>query len=246
MKEAKKKQKAQADKRSKDENFQVGDPVYLKNNRRQNKLDKKWLPYYRIIEQKGPVSFVVRDQLTGLTTKCHARQLRLADILHWPLSQTTEDGGRTLRKTNYVVPPEDESSSENEDMQLEPLERAIQSKQWEREGSSDEEDIPLAELQRRIRAKTIMDDQQYKHDNDQTVDSESDETHESNQCGENSGQDYEIPLDNPNVPLGENMEIDEIAPKVGLGFKPIPKPRKSNKQKFKEDCLVVLKQLVIG
>eukprot|EP00105_Crassostrea_gigas_P025107 XP_011445573.1 PREDICTED: uncharacterized protein LOC105340996 [Crassostrea gigas] len=175
MKETKKKQKAQADKKSKDENF-----------------------------QKGPVIFVVKDQLTGLTTKCHARQLRLADISHWPLSQTTEDGGRTLRKTNYVVPPEDESSSENEDMQPEPLERAIQSKQWEREGSSDEEDIPLAELQRRIRAKNIMDDQQYKHENDQAVDSESDETRESNQCGENSGQDYEIPLDNPNVPLDGN------------------------------------------
>lgn len=37
MKEAKKKQKDQADKKSKDEEFQVGDPVYLKNNRRQNK-----------------------------------------------------------------------------------------------------------------------------------------------------------------------------------------------------------------
>lgn len=47
-------------------------------------------------------------------------------------------------KKNYVVPPEDESSLENEDMQPELLERAIRPKQWEREGSSDEEDIPLA------------------------------------------------------------------------------------------------------
>lgn len=146
------------------------------------------------------------------------------------------------------MPPEDESSSENEDMQPEPLERAVQSKQWEREGSSDEEDIPLAELQRRIRAKKIMDDQQYKHENDQTVDSESDETHESNQCGENSGQDYEIPLDNPNVPLDENMEIDEKVPKVGRCFKLIPKPRKSipkpcrenSKQKY---VLAIMKEL---
>lgn len=43
-----------------------------------------------------------------------------------------------------MVPPEDESSLENEDMQPELLERAIRPKQWEREGSSDEEDIPLA------------------------------------------------------------------------------------------------------
>lgn len=124
MKEAKKKQKDQVVKKSKDVEFQVGDPVYLKNNRRQNKLDKKWLPYYRITEQKGPVSFVIKDQLMGATTKCHARQLRLADISHWPLSfsQGSAKDSRTLRRNNYVVPPEKESdSSEEEDIQPEPL-----------------------------------------------------------------------------------------------------------------------------
>lgn len=45
MKDAKKKQKNQADKRSKEVSFQVGDPVYFKNSKRQNKVDKKWLPY---------------------------------------------------------------------------------------------------------------------------------------------------------------------------------------------------------
>lgn len=60
-----------------------------------------------------------------------------------------------------MVPPEKESdSSEEEDIQPEPLEREIQFKKREREESSDEEDIPLAELQQRIRAKKIMDDQQ--------------------------------------------------------------------------------------
>lgn len=145
MKEAKKKQKDQADKKSKNEEFQVEDPVYLKNNRRQNKLDKKWLPYYRIIERKGPVSFVKKDQLTEATTKGHARQLRLADISHWPISftQGSAEDGRTLRRNNYVVPPEKESdSSEEEDTQPESLERAIQFKKGEREESSDEEDIP--------------------------------------------------------------------------------------------------------
>uniref|UniRef100_K1PXZ0 Uncharacterized protein n=1 Tax=Magallana gigas TaxID=29159 RepID=K1PXZ0_MAGGI len=47
------------------------------------------------------------------------------------------------------------------------------------------------------------------------------------------------------------MEIYEIVPKVGLGFKPIPKPRKpipkprkkNSKQKYAEDCLAILKQL---
>ncbi|XP_052695774.1 uncharacterized protein LOC128174203 [Crassostrea angulata] len=36
-----------------------------------------------------------------------------------------------------------------------------------------------------------MDGQQYKHENDQTVDSESDETHESKQCCRNRGSDGE-------------------------------------------------------
>jgi hypothetical protein len=61
MKLSKEKQKEQADKKSEDVQLQVGDSVYLKNNRRKNKLDKKWLPYYRIIKQTGPVSFVVKD-----------------------------------------------------------------------------------------------------------------------------------------------------------------------------------------
>lgn len=67
----------------------------------------------------------------------------------------------------------------------------------------------------------IMDDQQYKHESDRAVESGSDETFESEQC-ENSGQKYEIALNVPSVHLDEDMEIDEIAPKVGLCFKPIP------------------------
>lgn len=60
----------------------------------------------------------------------------------------------------------------------------------------------------------IMNDQQYKYKSDQVVESGSDETFESEQC-ENRGQDYEIPLTGgnvPNVPLDEDMEIDEILP----------------------------------
>jgi hypothetical protein len=69
-----------------------------------------------------------------------------------------------MRKTNYVVPPADEESSEEEIP--EPLEREIRHKQRERENSEDEEDIPLAELQRRIRAKKIIDQEETKTDSD--------------------------------------------------------------------------------
>lgn len=92
------------------------------------------------------------------------------------------------------MPWEDESSSENKDIQPEPLERAIQFKQQEREKSSEEEDMSLAELQRRIRDKKIMDDQQYENESDHAMESGSNETLESEQC-ENSGQNYDIPLD---------------------------------------------------
>lgn len=67
----------------------------------------------------------------------------------------------------------------------------------------------------------IMDDQQYKHESDRAVESGSDETFESEQC-ENSGQDYEISLNVPSVHLDEDMEINEIARKVGLCLKPNP------------------------
>lgn len=253
MKEAKKKQKDQADKKSKDEEFQVGDPVYLKNNRKQN---KKWLPYYRIIEQKGPVSFVIKNKLTGATTKCHARQLRLADISHWPISfsQGSAEDDRTLRRNNYVVPPEKESdSSEEEDIQPEPLEREIQFKKREREESSDEEDIPLAELQQRIRAKKIMDDQQQNTEStEETIEDYESESENEYPESQIPFDELQIPLDNFRVPLNEDMEVDEV--KIGLGFtptpkqqKPIPKPRILYKQNtFKEDWLAVLKQLVIG
>lgn len=137
---------------------------------------------------------MVKDQLTGSITKCHARQIRLANISQWPLLQDTEDSGRTLRKTNYVIQPEEELSSEDDEMQSEPLKRAIQFKQCERKKFSNEEfeDIPLSELQRCKRAKKIIDGQQCKGEHDQTVESESDENPESEQS-EFNDQNYEIP-----------------------------------------------------
>lgn len=60
-----------------------------------------------------------------------------------------------------------------------------------------------------------------KHESNQAVESGSDAILETEQC-ENSSRDYEISLNVPSVYLDKDMEIDEIAPKVGLCFKPIP------------------------
>ena len=99
MKEAKRKQKEYADRNSKEENFQIGDPVYLKNHRRTNKLDIKLRPFFRITDQTGKLYVVCRNQLDGTTTKTHARHMRHAKIDEWKIPRDT---GRTYAKTFYV------------------------------------------------------------------------------------------------------------------------------------------------
>ena len=60
LKKAKKRQAKYADKGTNMIEFKVGDPVFYKNNQRKGKLDLKWKPYYRILEKKGPVSYVIK------------------------------------------------------------------------------------------------------------------------------------------------------------------------------------------
>merc|ERR1711951_89853 len=64
------------DRKAKNINYQVGDHVYYKNFNRTTKLDKKWLPYYIILEKHSPVSFIIKHQLDNTTKKAHAAQLR--------------------------------------------------------------------------------------------------------------------------------------------------------------------------
>ena len=69
QKRAKMKRNELADRHAQEVKFQIGDPVYYKNHTRKNKLDIKWQPYYRIIEQISPVTFIIRSQLDGNVTK---------------------------------------------------------------------------------------------------------------------------------------------------------------------------------
>ena len=80
LQKARKRQKRYADKNAQRVEFKVGSPVYCKNFRRTSKFAPKFLPYYRIIEQKGPVTFIIKSQLDGTTTKANADQLRLANL----------------------------------------------------------------------------------------------------------------------------------------------------------------------
>lgn len=150
LRKAKKKQKENADKNRKDINFQVGDAVYCRNHLRKSKLDSKWKPFYRIIEQKSPVSFIIKDQLTGNSMKAHAQHLKPANVDEWEIPKTAAI--KNIRKSKFVIPPEtseSELSSEGNEMSFK--DRLIRKHRNERETSSEEDEIPPLELKKRIR-----------------------------------------------------------------------------------------------
>ena len=109
----------------------------------------KWKPYYRILEKTGPVSYVIKNQLDGSTSKVHAEMLRLANIADWQISK--DETCRRLRDAAYVIPPapsDTDSSSDSDSESNPPLAKRYR---HERETSEDEEDIPLLELRNRLR-----------------------------------------------------------------------------------------------
>ena len=71
LRKAKKRQAKYADRGTKEIKYKAGGPIYYQNPRK-GKFGMKYLPYYRIIEKKGPVSFVIKNQLDGYTTKAYA------------------------------------------------------------------------------------------------------------------------------------------------------------------------------
>jgi hypothetical protein len=169
LKQAKRRQAKYADKSSIDTPFSVGDPVYYKNFRKSNKLEQNWHPYFRIIEQKGPVSFVIKDQLSGRTVKAHADQIRLANIDDWEIPKDQQ--GRAIRKTTYVVPPDNSDSEGSEEHRSDMgddfvhqntnaprSDKHIKRYRQERDLSSDEEDIPLMELSKRLQERKLRND----------------------------------------------------------------------------------------
>ena len=89
LKKAKKTQAKYADRGIKKIKFQVTDTVYYKNNQRKGKLDCKWKPYYRIIENTGPASYVIKNQLDRSTSRVHAEMLRVANIDEWVTPTST-------------------------------------------------------------------------------------------------------------------------------------------------------------
>ena len=158
LRKAKKRQAKYADRGTKTIEFKVGDPVYYKNNQRKGKLDLKWKPYYRILEKRGLVTYVIKNQLNGSTCKVHAEMLRLANIEDWQISKDEND--KRLRDAAYVIPPEPSDSDFDSDPEMNlPLAKLAKRYRHEREISEDEEDIPLLELRNRLRHRDRNQDQ---------------------------------------------------------------------------------------
>ena len=150
MRKAKKRQTKYADRGTKTVEFKVGDPVYYKNNQRKGKLDSKWKPYNRILEKRGPVTYVIKKQLNSFTCKVHAEMLRLTNIDDWQISK--DETGRRLRDAAYVMSPEPSDSVSDSDPEMNlPLAKLAKTYRHEKETSEDEEDIPLLALRNRLR-----------------------------------------------------------------------------------------------
>ena len=154
LRKAKRRQAKYADRNTKPVDFEVGDPVYYKNNQRKGKFDLKWKPFYRIIEKRGPVTYIIKSQLDGSTSKVHAEMLRHANIEDWEI--TEDSNNRRLRDAAYVIPPQaSESSSDSEsdpDMNV-PLAELSKRYRHGREDSDSEDNIPLMELAKRLKAR---------------------------------------------------------------------------------------------
>jgi len=64
--------------------YSLGDAVYVKDYARKDKMDPKYLPYFRIIFEQSPNSFIVQHQVTGAQRLVHANDLKLAfEDAHW-------------------------------------------------------------------------------------------------------------------------------------------------------------------
>ena len=135
IRKARRRQKKYHDRTAVEVNYKTGDPVYVYNNSRQSKLDDKWMTHYRVLEQTGPVTYTVRNQLTGDVRRVHAEHLKQADLTDWPMPTPR----RNLRKARYVVPPHDSESNDSDT--TETYYSAV-------DASDSEDDIPLATLRK--------------------------------------------------------------------------------------------------
>ena len=111
--------------------------MYYRRHQRRNKLEGRWKPYYRVVDKTSPVTYVIRNQLDGVTVRVHAEHLRLAKVEEWEIPPA--DSNKPYRRAAYVVPPQQSSEecSSSESEGGDPLPMIAKRYRWERDNSSE-------------------------------------------------------------------------------------------------------------
>ena len=129
-----------------------------------------------------------------------------------------------MRKTTYVVPPEQSDSDEEQPV---PQDVAVRHRIQEREDSSDEDDIPLMELRRRLRTRAMP---------ETCTDMGDDPNINLNHPSESSPSATEQNREE------EQMEVDAISGKPERGFL---QDEKASQQKINENTSSLDSQLLM-
>ena len=80
---------------------------------RKGKLSPRWEPYYRIVEQRGPATFLIWDQVSGKVKRAHANELKLAEVDTWE-GPEPKPKRRRMRKVTMADSEEEESAAESD------------------------------------------------------------------------------------------------------------------------------------
>ena len=232
--EAKKKRDKYANKRNKckDVTFKVGDSVFYKNHAKTNKLEGNWRTHFIIVKQTSPVSFVVRNQLTGKTAKAHANSLRQANLeWHVPKNKDLQLRKSVLVEARDSTTPEssteeaevttDNSETGIKNSPISPRRRLIRNKKLVRDNtSSSDDEAPPFEIQKRARARASRKTDSESHSSDQTIEygldnnEEQDAMEMSNQdLGSGDGEDNissadTIEYGRENLPDDNNIDMN--------------------------------------
>ena len=149
LKESRKQQKEYYDRKAKEVAFQSGDPVYLFNNSRTQKFDKRYLPYYRVMKKNSPVNYVIQNVIDGSLSRVHVNLLKPAK-LDWV---TAKEG--TIRRKSYyaVAPSSDSNSSSDSDSESDrELDHGARRRSDSISSTDSESNVPLAELRTRLQS----------------------------------------------------------------------------------------------
>ena len=93
--------------------FKVGDPVFLLNKERTNKHSSRFIPYFRIVKQTGPVSFIIRCQLSGKLKHVHMQHLKLANLTKWHIPPRD----KRIRKTRLAYHATTQEETDDADIE---------------------------------------------------------------------------------------------------------------------------------